>query len=106
MGYERARPKTMAREEAEGLGVAAFTAMAGDEAVLNAFLAQTGLGVGELRAAVAEPAFLAAVLDHMLQDDRTVAHLAETLERDPADLMAARIALGGTPGWGVGETGD
>ena len=51
----------MTREAAEGLAIQALTFIAGDGERLGRFLAVTGIGPAEIRAATREPGFLAGV---------------------------------------------
>ena len=56
-------------DEAEAVAVDALAFLAGNPEELGRFLAGSGLGPGNLRAAAADPAFLAGVLDHMMADE-------------------------------------
>jgi uncharacterized protein DUF3572 len=84
-------------EAAEGLAIQALTFIAGDGERLGRFLAVTGIGPAEIRAAAGEPGFLAAVLEHLAADDRLIAAFAAETGTDPADVGRAHVALGGTP---------
>ena len=60
------------RSYAEALAVRALAWMATQEGVLEAFLGSTGASAGDLRAAAADPSFLVAVLDFLMNDDAWV----------------------------------
>jgi hypothetical protein len=82
-------------EAAEGLAIQALTYIAGDAERLGRFLAITGIGPAEIRAASTEPGFLAGVLDYVAGNERMVTEFAAETGIDPADLGRARAALGG-----------
>ena len=86
----------LTQEAAEGLAIQALTFIAGDGERLGRFLAVTGIGPAEIRAAAAEPGFLAGVLDYLAADERLVAAFAAETGTDPADVGRAQAALGGT----------
>jgi hypothetical protein len=91
----------MGREGAEVLALQALGWIAADEGRLGAFLAASGAGLDEVRARAADPAFLGAVLDALLADERAVrAFCADS--GVPLDApLAARAALpgGDLPHW-------
>jgi hypothetical protein len=57
------------RGEAEALAVSALTYLAGQPDWLGRFLSLAGIGPSNLRGAAADPAFLAGVLDFMLDNE-------------------------------------
>lgn len=81
------------REVSEIVAVQALSFIAGDAERLGLFLAETGIGPETLRAAAADPHFLASVLDFILRDDGTVRAFAATSKLDPTTIAAARDAL-------------
>jgi Protein of unknown function (DUF3572) len=85
------------RQQAEGLAIQALTFIAGDPERLGRFLAITGIGPGEIRAAAREPGFLAGVLEYMASDDRLMSAFAAENNLNPADLDRSRVALAGGP---------
>src|SRR3954453_14302938 len=85
-----------AREVAEIVAIQALSFIAGEPGRLGAFLAESGIGPESLRAAAADPQFLVGVLDFVLRDDATVKAFAETSQLQPANIAAARQALGET----------
>ncbi len=91
------RRSTVTREAAEGLAIQALSFIAADEERLGRFLAISGIGPAEIRAAAAEPGFLAGVLDYLAGDERLVTAFAAERGVDPADIARAYAALGGNP---------
>ena len=88
----------MIRATAETIALQALVFIAGDEDTLNAFMASTGFSVTDLKASAADPAFLGGVLDFVLQDDRNVLGVCQSVGLTPEDLFRARHALPGSPG--------
>jgi hypothetical protein len=84
-------------EVAEELAIQALSFIAGDGERLGRFLAITGIGPGEIRAAAREPGFLVGVLDYLAGDDRLMTAFAAEAAIDPAEIARAQAALGGTP---------
>jgi hypothetical protein len=87
----------LTQEAAEGLAIQAVTFIAGEPERLGGFLAATGIGPAEIRAASAEPGFLAGVLGYLASDDRLITAFAAETGHDPADVARAFTALGGEP---------
>ena len=81
-------------DTAETIAISALAFLAGDEQRLGRFLALTGLGPAELKAQAHTPRILAAVLDHVLQDESlllvfaTVNHIAPELITPAQQLLA------------------
>lgn len=84
-------------QTAESIAIQALSFIAADRERLGRFLAITGIGPAEIRAASGEPGFLAGVLDYLAADDRLVAAFATEAGLDPADIGKAHVALGGAP---------
>jgi hypothetical protein len=82
------------REVAEFVAIQALNFIGGDGERLGTFLAETGIGPQNLRAAAAEPQFLASVLDFVLRDDATVKSFAKSTDLHPTNIAAAREVLG------------
>jgi len=80
---------------AEAIAVQALTFIAGDPARLGRFLAETGVGPATIRAAAADPQFLAGVLDFLLGDDSLVVAFAGYAEIEPEYVQTARDILAG-----------
>ncbi|MEM9228653.1 MAG: DUF3572 domain-containing protein [Pseudomonadota bacterium] len=91
----------MTPQDAEDLAVAAMIWIAGDAARTSAFLGASGAEPGDLRARVADPQFLAFVLDFLVMDDATVMGFADAHAIDPTDVARARAGLpgGNLPNW-------
>jgi hypothetical protein len=92
------KPVQNPREVAEFVAIQALNFIAGDSERLGLFLAETGIGPQNLRAAAADPQFLASVLDFVLRDDATVTAFAKASELHPTNVAAAREVLG-DPKW-------
>lgn len=75
--------------DAASLAIEALGFLAADEDRLGDFLALSGLTVDGLRAAASKPAFLVAVLEHILQDEATVLAFAAAAGVHPADIAPA-----------------
>ncbi len=88
-------PRSLTTEVAEALAVQALTYIAGDPERLGRFLAITGIGPAEIRAASGEPGFLAGVLDYVAGDETMVTEFAKDAGIDPSHIGIARMALGG-----------
>jgi hypothetical protein len=71
--------------------------LAADAERLDRFLALSGLGPHNLRRAAADPAFLTAVLDYIVGDERLLVAFAAEQKLRPAEIVRARDALGGPP---------
>ena len=82
-------------EAAEELAIQALTFIATDPTRLDRFLAITGIGPAEIRAAAQEPGFLAGVLDHVAGDEGLLLDFAADVRIDPGDVEKSRVALGG-----------
>jgi Protein of unknown function (DUF3572) len=89
------RGSALTREQAEALAIQALTFIGEDGERLGRFLAVTGIGPAEIRAAAREPGFLIGVLDYLASDDRLIAAFASENNLDPADIDRGRAALAG-----------
>ena len=87
----------LTQDRAEALAIQALTFIAADGERLGRFLAVTGIGPAEIRAAAGEPGFLAGVLEYMASDESLIGALAIETGVDPADVGKARATLAGTP---------
>jgi len=78
-----------------------LTLVLSDRDMAGAFLDQSGLAVGNLRARASDPELLAAALDFVLAEDARVLAAARALGVSPAVIVALRAALpgGDTPDW-------
>ena len=92
----------MQSDRAESIGVSALLFLAGDMQRLSRFLTMTGVGPAELRAESRSPHMLAAVLDHMLQDESMLLVFCASDGIPPEDIAPAQRALAKM----AGEIGD
>jgi hypothetical protein len=83
---------------AEAVGVKALQFLAADPVQLHRFLDLSGLQPQELRAAAADPAFFAGLLDFLLGHEPTLLAFAAEADVAPEDVARAREALGSTFG--------
>ena len=60
---------------------------------LDRFLALSGIGVENLRAAAAEPGFLAAILDHLASDEQLLLAFSAHARQHPEAIAEAREIL-------------
>ena len=86
---------SLTQEAAEGLAIQALTFIAGDGERLGRFLAITGIGPAQIRAAAQESGFLIGVLDYIAGDERLLSAFATETGRNPGDVGKALVALGG-----------
>lgn len=87
----------MTQEAAEALAIQALTFIAAEPERLGGFLAATGIGPGEIRAASRAPGFLAGVLHHVASDEQLAAAFVTHMQCQPDDILQANVALGGEP---------
>ena len=85
---------SLTQQAAEGLAIQALTFIAGDGERLGRFLATTGIGPAQIRAAAREPGFLIGVLDYLAGDERLLSAFAAETGVNPADIGKAIAALG------------
>ena len=85
---------SLTQEAAEGLAIQALTFIVGDGERLGRFLATTGIGPAQIRAAAQEPGFLIGVLDYLAGDERLLSAFAAETGVNPADIGKAIAALG------------
>lgn len=83
---------------AETVAIQALSFLARDPSRLGAFLAESGLGPETIRSAAADPSFLVAVLDFILNDEGLIDDFCAAQDIKPRQLITAREALGG-PSW-------
>jgi hypothetical protein len=79
----------------ELLAIDALGFLAEDVERLGRFLALTGIAPETLRDAARAPGFLAAVLDHLAQDEALVLAFAANRQVAPERVLAARDRLAG-----------
>jgi len=83
----------LTKQEAEMIGVAGLSYLASDPERIGRFLAVTGLGPENVRAAARDPSFLPALLDYLLANEKELVAFAEEMNLDPARVRAARDVL-------------
>jgi hypothetical protein len=83
--------------DAEGLAIQALGFLASDEERLGRFLALTGLGPENLRAAATTPGFLSSVLAHIAQDEDLIVAFAADAGVPPERVARAALQLAGPP---------
>ncbi len=90
----------MQRETAEMVAIGALGWLAEAE-LLDAFAGATGADLAQIRTAAAEPEFLGAVLDFVMNDDDWVRGVCEAQSLPYESLLEARAALpgGDLPHW-------
>jgi hypothetical protein len=89
------KPSAARREAAETLAIAALTFLASEPVYLGRFLAQSGIGPGDIRAASRDHNFLSGVLDHFASEEALLLEFAQQEGIDPAEIERARATLGG-----------
>jgi len=92
----------MHTDRAESIGVSALLFLASDPRRIERFLALTGVEPGQLRLESRSPHMLAAVLDHLLQDESLLLVFCTEDSIPPEDISPARRALAEM----VGEMGE
>lgn len=92
----------MHTDRAESIAFSALLFLAGDQERLMRFLTLTGVGPEELKAESRSPHMLAAILDHMLQDESMLLVFCSTEGIPPNDVAPARRVLAEM----AGEIGD
>jgi hypothetical protein len=83
----------ISQEGAETLAIQALGFLAGDAERLGPFMAQSGLSPETLRSSASSPGFMAAVLNHLMQDEALLISFAEHAACDPQLVRAARDRL-------------
>lgn len=88
-------------EAAETLALQVLGWMLADPGRLAAFLGATGAGPADLASGARDPAFLGAVLDHLMQADAEVLAFCADAGLKPEAVLSARAALpgGDLPHW-------
>jgi Protein of unknown function (DUF3572) len=89
-----AKQPQLTKAAAESIAIEILTFLAGNPARRDRFLALSGLGRDNLRAAAAgEPGFLAAILDHLASDESLLLAFAANTGHAPATIAKARDIL-------------
>src|SRR4030081_3949717 len=83
------------QEPAETLAIQALSYLAQDPEQLSRFLALSGIDAGAIRAAAAQPEFLAGVLAYLAQDEALLVRFAAEAGGPPGAGGRARAGPGG-----------
>lgn len=86
---------SMTRAAAEGFATQVLAWLAEDHGRIGAFLGWSGESPDGLRARLADPALLLAVLEFLMLDDSMVIEACQALDYPPETPMQARQALPG-----------
>jgi hypothetical protein len=78
---------------AEAIAIEVLSFLAADPSRLDRFLALSGIGLDNMRAAAAEPGFLAAILDHLASDEKLLLAFAAHAGQNPEAIAKARDIL-------------
>lgn len=91
---QQTRGKTsLTKDEAELIAVAVLSHLAQEPERIGRFLAVTGLGPENLRAAARDKSFYPALLDYMLANEADLVAFATEMNLDPARIRMARDVL-------------
>jgi hypothetical protein len=89
--------RMLERTEAEEIAIRALGFLASEPERIARFLALTGLGPENIRAAAADPSFLASVLDHIGADESLLVAFAGQFDMRPETVAAAQALLSPPP---------
>lgn len=92
-GLPPGRQSKLTKPAAEAIAIEALNFLATDPALLDRFLTLSGIGLDNLRAAAAEPGFLAALLDHLASDEKLLLAFAAKSAQRPEAIVKAREIL-------------
>jgi hypothetical protein len=95
-GKPRSRPAAMDRARAEAMAAEGLSFLAGSPERLIRFLDVSGLRPETLRAAAAEPGFLAGLMDYLVSDEELLVTFAGKIGASPESVMQARHLLSPT----------
>jgi hypothetical protein len=82
-------PRLVSQDEAERIAISGLAFLAGDPEILSRFLALSGVDLGHLRAAAAEPGFLGGVLAFIAGDEKCLLAFAESSGHAPEAVAGA-----------------
>jgi len=91
------QPRENAAAAAETLAIQALAFLGEDAERLGRFLAVSGIGPADLRAAAAEPQFLAGLMDYVASDETLLVEFAKHVDLAPEEIARACAVLGGQP---------
>ncbi len=85
----------MNSDQAITIALKALEYIVGEDALLRRFMNESGLDADAIRSSVSDPAFLAGVMDFLLNDEALLLVFCEAVAVDPSDPIRARRALPG-----------
>jgi Protein of unknown function (DUF3572) len=88
-----AKQPKLTKSGAETIAIEVLSFLAADPVRLDNFLALSGIGMENLRAAAAEPGFLAAILEHLASDEKLLLAFAAHAGQNPEAIAKAREIL-------------
>ncbi|MCC9620833.1 DUF3572 domain-containing protein [Thalassospira sp. MA62] len=86
-------------EAAETLAIRAIAHIAGDEELLQGLLAQTGIGLDDLRAGITSRDIQLGALEFLLSHEPFLMRFVEDSDYTPEDPARAQVVLSGGPVW-------
>jgi hypothetical protein len=89
------KPSALPKDAAEALAIQALTFIAADAERLGRFLAASGIGPTEIRAAAREPGFMLGVVEFLGGEEEMLTAFATEYAFEPDDIAKAAQALGG-----------
>tara|TARA_E500000318_G_scaffold111161_1_gene128724 strand:- start:397 stop:672 length:276 start_codon:yes stop_codon:yes gene_type:complete len=89
----------MNKEAAETLAIRAIAHIAGDDELLEGLVAQTGMGLDDLRAGIASNEVQRGALDFLLSHEPFLMRFVEDADYAPEDPARAQMVLSGGPIW-------
>jgi len=92
-GGKSGKSRESAHESAQALAIEVLAYLAADPTSFERFMSLSGLDVGDLRRAAAEPGFFVGVLDFLSSDEALLLSFAANAGRDPAAIERARRVL-------------
>lgn len=87
----------MTRDRAELIAARALEFVAASQERLDRFVGLTGLALEEIRANLAEPAFLAGILEYLMGEEHLLLEFAGFAGIAPEAPGEARVVLAGGP---------
>lgn len=88
-----AKKDRMTNDEAQGIAIRGLQFLVGEPEALGRFLALTGIGPADVRAAARQPEFLTGVLEFFLEDESLLLAFAAQEGLRPTLIAAARFEL-------------
>lgn len=83
----------------EIVAIRVLNCLVSDPGRLGRLLAMTGLDPSTIRGSAANPGFLAAIMDHVVADERLLLAIASEADLDPREIAAAQVRLSPEPDW-------